>query len=258
MYQRVTGFKFCDCGVSRQKKTNYMVDEQLPLRRVVADLRWLASFKSLVLFSSFYTCYILLSTIRMDWWMGHETLVWFREAQSTLGVRPLGLRKSIHEVADFIDNGVSPVVKELQKVCATCEVGITSKSTDMGFLGLEDFICSDFESQSGSNTYPSRSCDDADREWAASPRSTSAPCCHNTTLVSASIAMMTEALACEPHAPSENLLFPPNSHAEAIGAALRCASVPPAAHCHPRISALYHQYSILSSRYLQMGTHSFR
>ena len=184
-----------------------MQPTQMPLRQAIAHLRWLTSLKSLVTFFSFYACYVFLTTIRMDWWQGHQTLTWFQEAHADRHVTPLYERNSIGEIADYIDKGISPVVSELQGVCAVCEVGITSQATDMGFLGLEDFICSDFDSQAGSNSYPSRNCAVADAAWASNPTSTSAPCCHNTTLVTASIAMMTEALAYgKTHMPVEKLL----------------------------------------------------
>lgn len=65
----------------------------------------------------------------------------------------------------------------------------------MTYLTLKDFVCSDFDSFAGSRDYPARDCVDADRAWSASPSSTTAPCCGNSTLVMASVAMMTEALA---------------------------------------------------------------
>ena len=80
-------------------------------------------------------------------------------------------------------------------VCAACEVGLTPQRRDMTFLSLEDFVCSDFDSRHGSNYYPSRDCESEDADWAAHPSSLSAPCCANATLVTASIAMMTESLA---------------------------------------------------------------
>ena len=43
--------------------------------------------------------------------------------------------------------------------------------------------------------YPSRDCVEEDAAWALNPSSLTAPCCANATLVRASVAMMTEALA---------------------------------------------------------------
>ena len=52
----------------------------------------------------------------------------------------------------------------------------------MTFLGLEDFVCSDFDSVEGSAFYPERNCSEVDVQWAEAPTSLSAPCCARTTL----------------------------------------------------------------------------
>lgn len=80
-------------------------------------------------------------------------------------------------------------------MCTNCLLGLTPQSRDMTYLDLEDFVCSGFDSVTGERRYPARDCEQADRAWAASPSSLTAPCCDNSTLVRASIAMMTEALA---------------------------------------------------------------
>ena len=87
------------------------------------------------------------------------------------------------------------VVSELKRICTNCEVGLTPKQRDMTFLGLDDFICSDFDSTVGQRHYPSRNCPLEDAAWAASPSSLTAPCCSNATLVRGSVAMMTESIA---------------------------------------------------------------
>ena len=60
----------------------------------------------------------------------------------------------------------------------------------MEFLSLTDFICADFMSTVNSQDYPPRECKQADRAWAAAPTVFGAPCCHNATLVVASVAMV--------------------------------------------------------------------
>ena len=44
--------------------------------------------------------------------------------------------------------------------------------------------------EAGTASYPPRECEAADRRWEAAPTVAGAPCCHNGTLVTASIAMV--------------------------------------------------------------------
>ena len=105
------------------------------------------------------------------------------------------VEEQIVDVASYLDESLALVVAELQTICSTCLVGITPHAQDMTFLGLEDFVCSDFHSSAGSQYYPPRDCAAEDAAWAAYPSSDSAPCCRNATLTRASVAMMTEELA---------------------------------------------------------------
>ena len=118
---------------------------------------------------------------------------------STLVHTPKAERTSclfqVSQIATYLDGSLARVVDELNSICEHCEVGLTPHSRDMTFLSLEDFICSDFDSKDGERDYPSRDCALEDRAWAAGPSSLTAPCCANATLVKASVAMMTEALA---------------------------------------------------------------
>ncbi len=170
-----------------------LADEVIPVRLVLHDLHWHVGFKSLVMFGLFYVVYVTLSTLRMDWWSGHTTLSWLNEASS--GVPSLTDASTIREIASFLDGDLTKVVGALKERCPQCDVGITSLSTDLTFLGLTEFVCSDFDSTAGSSLYPPRDCVAVDAAWASHPSSTSAPCCTNATLVRASVAMMTEALA---------------------------------------------------------------
>ena len=138
---------------------------------------------------------IALSTVRLDWWHGHQTLVWLEEAHSKAGVAPLTSAEEVVDIANYLDGSLGKVIGELDAMCTNCEVGLTPKRSDMTYLSLADFICSDFDSVEGSAAYPSRDCTQVDTLWAASPSSLTAPCCTNATLVRASVAMMTEALA---------------------------------------------------------------
>lgn len=175
-----------------------LVDEEhrlLPMRRAVMGLRRLSKLKSLLNFLIFFCAYIALSTVRLDWWHGHETLAWLGTAHVTARQPVLSRAETVAEIASYLDASLSEVVAELKQICSHCEVGLTPQSQDMTFLGLADFICSDFDSTVGARDYPPRDCVAEDRVWARHPSSLTAPCCDNATLVRASVAMMTEALA---------------------------------------------------------------
>ena len=60
----------------------------LPLRRALAALRHAGKLKSFLCFTLFYVSYISLSTIRLGWWLGHETLEWLDEAHEAAGKPP--------------------------------------------------------------------------------------------------------------------------------------------------------------------------
>ena len=166
------------------------------MRKALAGMRWIVAFKSLVLFTAFYISYVSLSTVRMDWWAGHETITWLHEAHDKAHVPRMDSMDSLHQVTTYIDHDLAKVVSMLKATCISCQVALSPKATDLGFLGLDDFVCSDFDSISGSNDYPKRDCKLADASWAARPTSKSAPCCENATLIQASMGMMTESLAC--------------------------------------------------------------
>ena len=169
---------------------------ELPLRLVLSELQWFNGSKSLILFLIFYIVYLATSIVRLDWWEGHKTLKWLDEAHKTAGITPLQEHGSIHGISNYLDR-VGTVSDELHFICSNCEVGITPHSRDMQFLTLTDFICSDFSSTAGSDHYPTRDCLTEDARWVANPTPYSAPCCKNSTLVTASMGMMTEHLKCE-------------------------------------------------------------
>lgn len=167
----------------------------LPMRRALMELRHLSKLKSLGSFGVFYLAYVSLSTVRLDYWHGHETLVWLEDAHAGAGVEPVTHATTVEDIAAYLDGNLADVIKELKGICSKCEVGVTPQQGDMTYLDLEDFVCSDFDSVVGSAVYPSRDCWAEDRLWAKSPSSLTAPCCGNATLVRASVAMMTEAIA---------------------------------------------------------------
>ena len=166
----------------------------LPLRRVIADLRWVAAAKSLMTFLIFYVLVAALSFSRMDTTKGHETLEWLNEAHDRVGTRPLDQLSHVDQISRFYQDGLPKVVDAMVGICSNCALGLTPQSRELAFLGLESFICSGFASTIGSGAYPARDCAKADALWAAHPSSKSAPCCHNATLVTASLSMMTESL----------------------------------------------------------------
>ena len=170
-------------------------DRELPARRVLIGLDRLAKVKSLLLFGLFYITTVSLATVRMDWWMGHETLGWLHEAHETVHVPEVQDAEDVADIAAYLDGNLALVVAQLKSLCPHCEVGITPKPQDMTFLGLDDFVCSDFDSTIGWSHYPSRDCQLENAQWAKEPSPLSAPCCDNATLVRASVAMMTEHIA---------------------------------------------------------------
>ena len=109
----------------------------LPLRRALTSLRRAAKLKSLVAFSIFYAAYISLSTVRLDWWQGHETLSWLEEAHIKAGVAPLPEAREVKEIATYLDASLAEVTGTLYSICEACEVGLTPQSHDMTFLSLE-------------------------------------------------------------------------------------------------------------------------
>ena len=167
-----------------------------PMRLVLSEVKWFNGMKSLLLFLFFYIIYVSISVIRIDWWEGHQTLSWLDEAHETAHVTPMEQYASVGEISRYLEKDLGKVARELHDICRNCELGITPLSQDMQFLGLTDFVCSDFNSEEGSEHYPSRDCALEDAQWSKHPTSTSAPCCGNATLVTASMGMMTEHLKC--------------------------------------------------------------
>ena len=168
---------------------------ELPMRRTLNNLRKISKLKSLISFMIFYVAYVSLSTVRMDYWRGHETLEWLKDAHVNAEVPQLDAATELDQIVRYLDKDMASVVAELKTICEHCGVGLTPQARDMTFLGLDDFVCSDFDSVMGERVYPTRDCETVDAEWAAHPSSLTAPCCSNATLLRASVAMMTEALA---------------------------------------------------------------
>ena len=169
---------------------------ELPMRLVLSEVKWFNGMKSLLLFLFFYILYVSTSVIRIDWWEGYQTLSWLDEAHETARVTPMEKYASVGEISKYLEKDLGKVARELHDICRNCELGISPRSQDMQFLGLTDFVCSDFKSEEGSEHYPSRDCAVEDARWSKHPTSTSAPCCDNATLVTASMGMMTEHLKC--------------------------------------------------------------
>ena len=137
---------------------------------------------------------VTLSYMHMDTFTGHQTLLWLEEAHALAGVTRMRERSTVAEIATYLEDDLASVTSKLMQACPNCEVGITAKRQDLTRLSLADFVCSDFSSEEHSTDFPSRDCPARDEEWALYPRSTSAPCCRNATLVRASIVMMGEAV----------------------------------------------------------------
>ena len=163
-----------------------------PVRRALANLAYVAAFKSFITFLFFFSTLIALTMIRIDWVTGQQTISWIKASHATAGVALLDKRDTYTEVADYIDVGLPKALAELHATCPSCKVGITPKKMDLASLGLEAFICSDFDSSPSSNSYPSRDCARVDAAWERSPSLSTAPCCTNQTLISESVQMMVD------------------------------------------------------------------
>ena len=164
----------------------------LPVRRVVLDLQWSGRAKQLLTFVLFFAVLVTLGSLRTNTPKGHETLSWLREAHERAELKELSDLNTVDEVSEFYSHGLPQVADALVDICSNCLLAMTPHEQELAFLGLESFICSGFDSTQGSSHYPERDCAAADASWAAHPTSDSAPCCLNATLVTASIAMMTE------------------------------------------------------------------
>ena len=77
------------------------------MRRAVIDLRKLSKLKSLFCFFAFYATFVTLSTIRMDYWHGHETLTWLTEAHSHAGVEPMTHAEELTQITDYLDGSLA-------------------------------------------------------------------------------------------------------------------------------------------------------
>ena len=177
------------CGAAPQASPP---PELLPVRRVLIHMRWLADFRQFVIFSTFFALYVTLCTVRIDWWHGRRTLVWFSQAHEAVSLQALETAETAAAASHMLEAGLPSAIQRLHHICSTCNVGLTTAQKDLAFVDLQDFVCSDFDSQIGVQKYPDRDCIQEDAQWAASPQASTAPCCQNATLVKASIAMMTE------------------------------------------------------------------
>lgn len=166
----------------------------LSVEVALEQLDYLNRCKKLVLFGLFFASYTVLTTLRIDWWKGGQTLKWLDVAHDTARMQPIDKAQTVGEIANTLEADIADVIAQLKSICTICGVGVTAHEEDLAFLGLKDFVCSDFDSLEGVASYPPRDCMEADAVWASNPSSNSAPCCGNATLVTASIAMMVEAL----------------------------------------------------------------
>lgn len=165
---------------------------ELHVRSALIYIHWLIACQRFILFLLFFVIYALLTTTRVDWWKGSQTLQWLQAAHDVVGLTPIDQLDTTSQVSLMLDDGLPAVISHLKTICTACSVGLTPVEKDMRPIGLESFICSDFYSVAGRSDYPDRDCAEADSAWAAHPDADSAPCCDNSSLVTASIAMMVE------------------------------------------------------------------
>ena len=153
-------------------------------------LQWMAHCKSLLLFICGYLLFAHINSRRMDVPFGRVTLKWLQQAHDKVHLKPLDELDDTSSSAAMMLDGLPQVVDALQNMCDTCAVGLTSHEEDLRFLGLDSFVCSDFDSEKNTEAYPMRDCAVQDSQWARAPTSDTAPCCQNASLVKASIAIM--------------------------------------------------------------------
>lgn len=106
--------------------------------------------------------------------MGAENAEWFVAQGMLAPPESFNDIESSQELVQFLEYGMIKMMETMASrsadaVCPDCAVGLTAKHGDMFSLALNDFICSDFYSESGSSHYPGRDCEADDLAWCVSP-----------------------------------------------------------------------------------------
>ena len=102
----------------------------------------------------------------------------------------------VNEMLNYMATTMLALPDQIDGLCSDCAIAMTGESSSLRKLIAENFICTDFDpGMSGDGAGPRRagcigedvSALPVDMQWAASPNSTTAPCCRNTSLVFASL-----------------------------------------------------------------------
>lgn len=120
-----------------------------------------------------------------------ETRERYERSRIAIGAPEFDERDTFPELVDFLNIDLDNLTTDLEKKCKNCRVAITGANKDLKDLDLEEFVCTDFDSISGLDSYPDRDCKAVDYDYALEPDAMKAPCCLNQSLVQASMAIMT-------------------------------------------------------------------
>lgn len=89
------------------------------MRRALVYIRKLTRWKSLISFGVFYTTFVALSTLRMDYWHGHETLTWLTNAHEETHLSSMAEAEHMTQIAAYLDGSLAPVsCRLLQPMCS--------------------------------------------------------------------------------------------------------------------------------------------
>lgn len=157
---------------------------------ILNGLGQLRKTRHMACFALFFVIYATICNVQSDWQFASSTLSLLDRARADLGYLPFSDRVTVKDNMDFLDPELTNLTAELTKICRDCDVGVTSLAKSLSSFTLQDFVCSDFDSNAGSSDYPTRDCGAADAEYAAAPSATTAPCCGDATLVRASMSIM--------------------------------------------------------------------
>ena len=163
----------------------------VPASFIFKALHHMEELKGFLLYGMFFLLYLILGTYRIDWTFGAETNGLLELAEENVNITDFLARDQFQMHLQYLNTDLDALTTELARTCVECKVAVTDQSQDLSDLTMDEFVCSDFLSTEGSNSYPARDCVAEDAAYAERPDPLSAPCCMNQTLVRASMAAMT-------------------------------------------------------------------
>lgn len=54
-----------------------------------------------------------LTTVRLDYWQGHETLSWLEEGHRKAGVKPLTQADEVAKISEYLDGSLVSAINEV-------------------------------------------------------------------------------------------------------------------------------------------------